>query len=134
MTSQDLGGSNAGGFSFELCGRNSILEKRGLQAPGFLKTGTTIAGVIYKARDEAERMGRGLGAVEGCRHCHHPAWLCSLLALSCASQPAAPVQGAAWLPAENPVVTSRALVPLVWKDHRLQCRAVLAASACTSRA
>ena len=42
-------GSNAGGFSFDLCTRNSVLEKKGLQAPGFLKTGTTIAGVIFKA-------------------------------------------------------------------------------------
>lgn len=48
MVAQELGGSNAGGFDFELCTRNNILENKGLKPPGFLKTGTTIAGVIYK--------------------------------------------------------------------------------------
>ena len=41
-------GSNAGGFSFDLCKRNSFLEKKGVSPPGLWKTGTTIAGVIYK--------------------------------------------------------------------------------------
>lgn len=48
MTGEEQSGSNAGGFSFDLCARNTILEKRGMQAPGFLKTGTTIAGIIFK--------------------------------------------------------------------------------------
>ncbi|GAB4815429.1 hypothetical protein N2152v2_002475 [Parachlorella kessleri] len=48
MTGQEPGGSSAGGFSFDLCERNTILEKKGLQPPGLLKTGTTIAGIIFK--------------------------------------------------------------------------------------
>ena len=43
-------GSNAGGFTFDLCKRNTYLEDKGVKAPGVWKTGTTIAGVIYKAR------------------------------------------------------------------------------------
>mmetsp|Transcript_37664 Transcript_37664/g.106421 ORF Transcript_37664/g.106421 Transcript_37664/m.106421 type:complete len:270 (-) Transcript_37664:297-1106(-) len=38
----------SGGFSFDLCRRNGMLASRGVQAPGFTKTGTTIAGVIFK--------------------------------------------------------------------------------------
>uniref|UniRef100_A0A061RR14 proteasome endopeptidase complex n=1 Tax=Tetraselmis sp. GSL018 TaxID=582737 RepID=A0A061RR14_9CHLO len=37
-----------GGFSFDLCRRNDMLHERGVPAPGFTKTGTTIAGVIFK--------------------------------------------------------------------------------------
>lgn len=44
-------GSSAGGFSFDLCKRNSFLEKKGVSPPGLWKTGTTIAGVIYKASE-----------------------------------------------------------------------------------
>ncbi|XP_045197899.1 proteasome subunit beta type-7-like [Mercenaria mercenaria] len=36
------------GFSFENCSRNRHLEKIGLKAPTAYKTGTTIAGIIYK--------------------------------------------------------------------------------------
>jgi hypothetical protein len=36
-----------GGFSFDLCIRNAMLEKHGIQTK-FLKTGTTIVGLIYK--------------------------------------------------------------------------------------
>ncbi|CAL4965765.1 unnamed protein product [Urochloa decumbens] len=36
-----------GGFSFDLCPRNGMLEKKGLMVPGFLKTGTTIVGVVF---------------------------------------------------------------------------------------
>ncbi len=43
-------GSNAGGFAFDLCKRNAYLADKGVKAPGVWKTGTTIAGVIYKAR------------------------------------------------------------------------------------
>ncbi len=43
-------GSNAGGFTFDLCKRNAYLADKGVKAPGVWKTGTTIAGVIYKAR------------------------------------------------------------------------------------
>lgn len=41
-------GAAAGGFSFDLCRRNEMLRSRGVEGPGFTKTGTTIAGVIYK--------------------------------------------------------------------------------------
>ena len=37
-----------GGFSFELCGRNAYLENKGIKPPRFTKTGTTIAGLIFK--------------------------------------------------------------------------------------
>lgn len=41
-------GSNAGGFSFDLVGRNSVLEQKGVKPPGFTKTGTTIVGLVFK--------------------------------------------------------------------------------------
>jgi hypothetical protein len=43
-------GSDAGGFTFDLCKRNAYLADKGVKAPGVWKTGTTIAGVVYKAR------------------------------------------------------------------------------------
>ncbi|KAL0692583.1 hypothetical protein Bca4012_059763 [Brassica carinata] len=36
-----------GGFSFDLCKRNDMLIQKGLKAPSFLKTGTTIVGLIF---------------------------------------------------------------------------------------
>ena len=36
------------GFQFDLCKRNAFLEERGVQAPRLTKTGTTIAGIIFK--------------------------------------------------------------------------------------
>jgi len=39
-----------GGFNFDLCRRNAGLGKMGVAAPKFLKTGTTIAGVVFKVR------------------------------------------------------------------------------------
>ncbi|XP_076243410.1 proteasome beta2 subunit [Calliopsis andreniformis] len=36
------------GFSFDLCQRNNFLVKKGFQSPKAVKTGTTIAGVVYK--------------------------------------------------------------------------------------
>jgi 20S proteasome subunit beta 2 len=39
-----------GGFSFDLCRRNAMLEKNGLKMPGFRKTGTTIVGLVFKVR------------------------------------------------------------------------------------
>lgn len=41
-------GSNAGGFDFELVKRNAMLAAKGVKPPTAWKTGTTIAGVIYK--------------------------------------------------------------------------------------
>lgn len=38
------------GFQFDLCKRNAFLEERGVHAPRLTKTGTTIAGIIFKAR------------------------------------------------------------------------------------
>jgi 20S proteasome subunit beta 2 len=43
-------GSNAGGFDFELVKRNAMLAAKGVKPPTAWKTGTTIAGVIYKVR------------------------------------------------------------------------------------
>ena len=42
-----------GGFAFDLCKRNEFFEKKGVQPPGFTKTGTTIAGIIYDVRARA---------------------------------------------------------------------------------
>jgi hypothetical protein len=39
-----------GGFSFDLCRRNNMLEKNGLKVPGFRKTGTTIVGLVFQVR------------------------------------------------------------------------------------
>ncbi|KAI3812441.1 hypothetical protein L1987_17150 [Smallanthus sonchifolius] len=36
------------GFNFDLYSRNDMLTKKGLKPPGYLKTGTTIVGLIYK--------------------------------------------------------------------------------------
>ena len=41
-----------GGFSFDLCRRNDMLSKKGVQPPSFLKTGTTIVGLIFQVRVE----------------------------------------------------------------------------------
>ncbi|KIY99164.1 20S proteasome subunit beta 2 [Monoraphidium neglectum] len=41
-------GSNGGGFDFDLCKRNALLERKGMAPPKAWKTGTTIAGVVYK--------------------------------------------------------------------------------------
>jgi 20S proteasome subunit beta 2 len=43
--------SSEGGFDFSLCKRNAMLELKGCQGPKPWKTGTTIAGVVYKVRD-----------------------------------------------------------------------------------
>ena len=37
-----------GGFSFDLCRRNEMLAAKGLKNPPFLKTGTTIVGLIFQ--------------------------------------------------------------------------------------
>jgi 20S proteasome subunit beta 2 len=39
---------NRGGFDFSYCQRNAFLEKNGVKMPTTKKTGTTIAGVVYK--------------------------------------------------------------------------------------
>lgn len=40
--------SSEGGFDFSLCKRNALLESKGCHGPKHWKTGTTIAGVVYK--------------------------------------------------------------------------------------
>ncbi|KAK1407620.1 hypothetical protein QVD17_39240 [Tagetes erecta] len=35
-------------FSFDLCRRNEMLMKKALKSPGYLKTGTTIVGLIFE--------------------------------------------------------------------------------------
>ncbi|KAH6801903.1 hypothetical protein C2S51_033349 [Perilla frutescens var. frutescens] len=37
-----------GGFSFDLCRRNEMLVDKGLKQPSYLKTGTTIVGLIFE--------------------------------------------------------------------------------------
>lgn len=41
-------GSDAGGFNFDLCKRNAMLGLKGVAPPKAWKTGTTIAGVMFK--------------------------------------------------------------------------------------
>ncbi|CAB4004420.1 proteasome subunit beta type-7-like [Paramuricea clavata] len=43
-----MAGEIRGGFNFENCNRNALLEKDGLKPPKALKTGTTICGIVYK--------------------------------------------------------------------------------------
>ncbi|XP_052186688.1 proteasome subunit beta type-7-A [Diospyros lotus] len=51
-----------GGFSFDLCRRNDMLSKKGVQAPSFLKTGTTIVGLIFQ---DGVILGADTRATEG---------------------------------------------------------------------
>lgn len=37
-----------GGFNFDLCRRNEMLLKKGIQLPSFRKTGTTIVGLVFQ--------------------------------------------------------------------------------------
>ncbi|EGG25110.1 proteasome subunit beta type 7 [Cavenderia fasciculata] len=53
---------NRGGFTFDLCKRNDLIEKTGLKMKGFLKTGTTIVGVVYK---DGVVLGADTRATEG---------------------------------------------------------------------
>lgn len=38
------------GFQFDLCKRNQLLESKGVQGATVTKTGTTIAGLVFKVR------------------------------------------------------------------------------------
>jgi len=40
--------TNKGGFTFDLCKRNEMLQKQGMQFPIAKKTGTTIVGLVFK--------------------------------------------------------------------------------------
>jgi len=55
-------GRPLGGFSFDLARRNALLLKRGMKPPRVLKTGTTIAGVVYK---DGVVLGADTRATEG---------------------------------------------------------------------
>ena len=50
MDSAQSIGAQEGGFNFDQCMRNQVLEQTGLKAPNPQKTGTTIGGVVYKVR------------------------------------------------------------------------------------
>lgn len=39
------------GFNSDLVERNAYLESRGVKSPSLTKTGTTIAGIVFKVRD-----------------------------------------------------------------------------------
>jgi 20S proteasome subunit beta 2 len=58
----DIYNATKGGFEFDLCKRNAILEKTGLQMPKAMKTGTTIVGVVYK---DGVVLGADTRATEG---------------------------------------------------------------------
>lgn len=51
-----------GGFNFENCSRNSLLLKKGFAPPKTVKTGTTIAGIIFK---DGVILGADTRATEG---------------------------------------------------------------------
>ncbi|XP_010435989.1 PREDICTED: proteasome subunit beta type-7-B [Camelina sativa] len=51
-----------GGFSFDLCKRNDMLTQKGLKAPSYLKTGTTIVGLIF---EDGVILGADTRATEG---------------------------------------------------------------------
>lgn len=51
-----------GGFSFDLCKRNEMLLKKGIQPPSFRKTGTTIVGLVFQ---DGVILGADTRATEG---------------------------------------------------------------------
>ncbi|CAH8669855.1 unnamed protein product [Heterobilharzia americana] len=51
-----------GGFSFDNCYRNKVIEQKGYQAPKPVKTGTTICGVVFK---DGVVLGADTRATEG---------------------------------------------------------------------
>ncbi|GAM20331.1 hypothetical protein SAMD00019534_035060, partial [Acytostelium subglobosum LB1] len=53
---------NRGGFTFDMCKRNELIAKTGMKMPGFMKTGTTIVGVVYK---DGVVLGADTRATEG---------------------------------------------------------------------
>jgi len=52
----------AGGFTLDMCQRNRVLERLGVQQPKVKKTGTTIAGIIFK---DGVVLGADTRATEG---------------------------------------------------------------------
>ena len=53
-----MAAAEEGGFVFDLCKRNDFFEKQGVKGPGFTKTGTTIAGIIFKVCLGVHQCGR----------------------------------------------------------------------------
>uniref|UniRef100_A0A0D6R8E9 Proteasome subunit beta n=1 Tax=Araucaria cunninghamii TaxID=56994 RepID=A0A0D6R8E9_ARACU len=51
-----------GGFSFDLCKRNEMLIKKGVELPKFRKTGTTIVGLVFQ---DGVILGADTRATEG---------------------------------------------------------------------
>lgn len=62
MTSEQMTQAPTGGFTFDLVGRNGLLAKTGLKMPIAMKTGTTIAGIIFK---DGVILGADTRATEG---------------------------------------------------------------------
>ncbi|KAG9130678.1 hypothetical protein Leryth_018082 [Lithospermum erythrorhizon] len=62
MTKEAIDMPQKGGFSFDLCKRNDMLLKNGLKMPSFLKTGTTIVGLIFQ---DGVILGADTRATEG---------------------------------------------------------------------
>jgi 20S proteasome subunit beta 2 len=62
MASDQITNLPQGGFTFDLCARNAMLERAGMTVPKGVKTGTTIAGVIFK---DGVVLGADTRATEG---------------------------------------------------------------------
>ena len=60
-----LSKSKPDGFDFDLCKRNAFLEKEGLKTLKPWSTGTTIAGVVFKVRQERRAAQWRDGAIAG---------------------------------------------------------------------
>jgi hypothetical protein len=69
-------GSNAGGFDFSLVKRNQLLEGKGVTLPKAWKTGTTIAGVMFKVCLLSRASAHGVQAIEhfGYICCNRMGW------------------------------------------------------------
>lgn len=128
-------GSNAGGFDFELVKRNAMLAAKGVRPPTAWKTGTTIAGVIYKvmaakAANEATRMTRvsvwvaaaACVAVLRLITCDHCRWHHHLVGNACVEQYRALIQVLSMIASGASAIVS---VP---RHSRLCCQPALAHS------
>lgn len=83
MDATDLLAQNKGGFNFENCARNASLAKSGMKMPGFMKTGTTIVGLIFKdgvvLAADTRATGGSIVADKNCEKIHRIAdniWCC----------------------------------------------------------
>lgn len=62
MSNSAIDVPSRGGFSFDLCRRNDMLAKKGVNRPSFRKTGTTIVGLIFQ---DGVILGADTRATEG---------------------------------------------------------------------